>query len=62
MSIIHKNHILDWRKCGVCQSTRIQHFGVRLGEGTVICLSCGAKWWKHWYTKKEWKKTINTDS
>ena len=45
--------------CGLCGSTALTDLGHGHGNGTVICNACGAKWWKRWYTRKEWDAWIN---
>ena len=46
-------------KCGICGSTKLNDLGHKTHEGTVICLSCGGKWWKRWYTKLEFEDYVN---
>jgi hypothetical protein len=45
--------------CGLCGSTSLTDLGHGNGNGTVICNTCGAHWWKRWYTRKEWEAWIN---
>ena len=45
--------------CGLCGSTSLTDLGHGHGNGIVICNACGAKWWKRWYTRKEWDAWIN---
>jgi len=45
--------------CGLCGSTSLTDLGHGHGNGTVICNTCGAHWWKSWYTRKEWEAWIN---
>lgn len=46
-------------KCGKCGAYNLNDLGHGKGTGTIICLSCGAKWWQKWYTDREWELWIN---
>ena len=45
--------------CGLCGSYSLTDLGHGHGNGTVICNTCGAHWWKRWYARKEWEAWIN---
>jgi hypothetical protein len=50
------------QQCGICGSGNLQSLAVTpRSDATIICHECGAKWWRRWYTKKEWDRFINTD-
>lgn len=53
----------DKTRCGICGSTTLQDLGHGRWEATVICKNpvCRAKWWKRWFTAKEWEKWINSE-
>jgi len=48
--------------CGICGSPSVTDLGhgSRL-EGTVICHACGAKWWRRWYSRRDWETWINEE-
>ena len=54
--------IADWEQCAMCGSTSLHSLGVRQGDGTVLCLNCGAKWFNRWFTAKEWDAWINEEN
>jgi transcription elongation factor Elf1 len=41
-------------KCGLCGSTSVTDLGHGRSEATVVCHTCGAHWWKRWFSRVEW--------